>query len=157
MRARIGRRLGRRGRFVALGMLAGVSAIGLLSASAPSIARGAPPPCEAPPGFDSPQRLESADVVVLYRTLPAPIALDRTFAVEAVVCPAPPGPGGLAVDAYMPEHRHGMNYRPRVSRRSDGVYLAEGLLFHMPGHWQLRFDVARDGRTDRLSADVELD
>jgi hypothetical protein len=129
----------------------------LAAAGVPAVALGAPPSCETPPGFEPSGRLASANVVVLYRTVPAPIAVDRPFAVEAVVCPAPVGPEGFAVDAYMPEHRHGMNYRPRVSRRADGVYLAEGLLFHMPGHWQLRFDVARDGRNERLSADVELD
>jgi hypothetical protein len=49
------------------------------------------------------------------------------------------------VDAQMPEHRHGMNYRPTVSATGNGRYVAEGLLFHMPSRWQLRFDVERDG------------
>jgi hypothetical protein len=34
--------------------------------------------------------------------------------------------------------------------------VAEALLFHMPGRWQLVFDVDRGGRTERLSADVLL-
>ena len=61
------------------------------------------------------------------------------------------------VDARMPEHRHGMNYRPRVVRKSEGVYVAEGLLFHMPGLWQLMFDVDRGGRMERLMTDIELE
>jgi hypothetical protein len=57
----------------------------------------------------------------------------------------------------MPAHRHGMNYQPRVTARERGVYVAEGLLFHMPGRWQLLFDVDRGGRTERLVADMELE
>ena len=50
-----------------------------------------------------------------------------------------------------------MNYRPRVSASGDGRYVAEGLLFHMPGRWQLVFDVERDGRTERLATDLVLE
>jgi hypothetical protein len=57
----------------------------------------------------------------------------------------------------MPEHRHGMNYRPTLASRGDGRYLAEGLLFHMPGRWRLLFDLERDGRRVRLTADVPLE
>lgn len=73
--------------------------------------------CAAPPGFVPRERLEAAGIVLLYRTVPAAIELGRHFAVEAVVCDGRPGvaPHGLRVDARMPEHRHGMNYRPRVS------------------------------------------
>jgi hypothetical protein len=127
----------------------------LVLAGAPAAA-GA---CAAPPGFAPRERLASAAVVVLYRTEPATIELGRHFAVEAVVCDGRPGvaPPGLRVDARMPEHRHGMNYRPRVSAAGAGWYRAEGLLFHMPGRWQLLFDVERDGRTERLTADVVLE
>jgi hypothetical protein len=131
----------------------------LLAAGVPAVAAGAPPACEAPRGFEAQKRLESPDVVVLYRTVPAAIEVGRHFTVEAVVCPAPPAGAatGLVVGGYMPEHRHGMNYRPRVSRRGDGTYLAEGLLFHMPGQWQLGFDVERGGRSERLTTDIELE
>ncbi len=84
--------------------------------------------------------------------------MGRHFAVEAVVCARPPAAvAAVRVDAQMPEHRHGMNYRPRVSARGNGLYVAEGLLFHMPGRWQLLFDVERGGRTERLEAEIELE
>ena len=77
---------------------------------------------------------------------------------EAVVCAEPPAAvATVRVDAQMPEHRHGMNYRPRVSARGDGLYVAEGLLFHMPGRWHLLFDVERGGRTERLEAEIDLE
>ena len=37
-----------------------------------------------------------------------------------------------------------MNYRPSVSRLGPGLYRAEGLMFHMPGRWELVFEL-RDG------------
>ena len=78
---------------------------------------------------------------------------------EAVVCAGASRRrgAGFRVDAQMPEHRHGMNYRPRVFAEDDGLYVAEGLLFHMPGRWQLLFDVERGGRTERLATDIELE
>jgi hypothetical protein len=119
----------------------------------------AAPRCKVPTGFDTQQRVESPNTVVLYHTVPPDIAVGQQFAVEAVVCSTKEaGPAsGLGVDAQMPEHRHGMNYRPRVSRRPDGVFVAEGMLFHMPGQWQLRFDVQRGDKTERLSSDIEVE
>jgi hypothetical protein len=125
-------------------------------ASAVASVAGAPP-CAAPAGFDVARRVEAQGVVVFYRTVPA-IEVGRHFAVEAVVCAPPPAPiTAVRIDAHMPEHRHGMNYRPTISARGNGLYVAEGLLFHMPGRWQLLFDVERGGRTERLEAEIELE
>jgi hypothetical protein len=113
-------------------------------------------PCVPPAGFTSSGRIDSRDTVILYRTLPPRVEIGRHFAVDAVVC-SKTAPSGLRVDAQMPEHRHGMNYRPRVTPKGDGRYLAEGLLFHMPGRWQFLFDVEHPGRTERLAADVVVE
>jgi len=112
--------------------------------------------CETLRGFTAQERLEVDGVVVLFRTQPATIEVGQHFTVEAIVCTPPAGPPatGLRVDARMPEHRHGMNYRPRVVALAAGRFVAEGLLFHMPGRWQLIFDVDRGGRTNRLAADL---
>jgi hypothetical protein len=139
--------------------MASLGAAALLAlAGVPAIAVAAPA-CEAPRGFAPQKRLESADAVVLYRTIPPAIEVGQHFAVEAVVCPAPRDGAApaLRVDARMPEHRHGMNYRPSVAKKGDGLYLAEGLLFHMPGLWQLMFDVERGGKTERLMIDIDLE
>ena len=93
--------------------------------------------------------------------LPAPLRVGRHFALDIVLC-APPGqalPATLVVDAWMPAHRHGMNYRASVRALGDGRYLAEGLMLHMPGHWQLRFEwpAAVAGQAPlRLSSDITL-
>jgi hypothetical protein len=115
--------------------------------------------CRTPVGFDAENRLESPDFVLHYRPVPAPIVLGRHFAIDAVVCakPAAPAVQGLRVDAQMPEHRHGMNYRATVAAKGEGRYVAEGLLFHMPGRWQLLFDVETRGKTERLATDLVLE
>lgn len=113
--------------------------------------------CDVPAGFAAAGKAESRDVVVLYRTDPARIELGKHFKVEAIVCTkSGPAPSGLRVDATMPAHRHGMNYRPKVSALGDGRFVADGLLFHMPGRWQFLFDVERGGKVERLTADFEL-
>lgn len=55
----------------------------------------------------------------------------------------------LSVDAAMPHHRHGMMARPIVRRSGKGTFLADGLNLHMPGYWELYFDVSREGITER--------
>jgi hypothetical protein len=82
--------------------------------------------------------------VLAYRTDPAKVVVGKPFAVDLVVCPKEPGAkiDELRVDAHMPEHRHGMNYKASVKPQSEaGHYRAEGLMFHMPGKWEFLFDV----------------
>jgi len=134
----------------------GSGGAGLLAAALLAGLAGAAESCEAPEGFTARDRLASKDVVVMFRTLPEAIEIGRHFSVEAVVCATPPT-RGLRVDARMPEHRHGMNYRPTVAAVGPGRYVAEGLMFHMPGRWQLLFDVERGGRTERLAIDILLE
>jgi hypothetical protein len=62
----------------------------------------------------------------------------------------------LAVDASMPEHQHGMTRRPIVKRTENGGFRVEGLLFHMPGRWELYFDVTRAAITERAQVTMEL-
>src|SRR5262249_11565935 len=103
------------------------------------------------------RRLESSDVTVLFRTVPPTIEIGRHFTVEAVVCAPTPLPTRLRIDAQMPEHRHGMNYRPTVVKGGDGVYVAEGMLFHMPGRWHLLVAGGGEARVGRLSTDLHLE
>jgi hypothetical protein len=56
----------------------------------------------------------------------------------------------------MPEHRHGMNYRPSVTRRGDGRFTASGLLLHMPGRWEFSFDLHGDAGAEVLRDSVLL-
>jgi hypothetical protein len=91
---------------------------------------------------------------IAYRADPAPIPLSRHFALDVIVCPTAgvAAPAGLEVDAVMPAHKHGMNYRPQVAVAGPGRYRVEGLLFHMSGEWELRFDVAGPKGRERATS-----
>lgn len=66
----------------------------------------------------------------------------------------------VRVDATMPEHKHGMNYVPTIKGLGDGRYRVDGLLFHMPGSWEVAFDVRPADKpateTSRLTYDFVL-
>ena len=48
-----------------------------------------------------------------------------------------------------------MNYAPGVAGVAPGRFVAEGLVFHMPGRWTLSFDVRGPGG-ERLEDDLVL-
>jgi cytochrome c peroxidase len=102
------------------------------------------------PGLEG-TRLESARYVLVYKT--QAIAVAEHFALEIAACAKPghPEPDSLKVDAHMPEHRHGMNYAPAVKAMAPGRWRAEGLMLHMPGRWELVFELRAGGLTDRLA------
>lgn len=102
----------------------------------------------------------SAGWQLAFAPRPAPVPVGRHFALDIVLCP-PPGqalPATLAVDADMPAHRHGMNYRTTVRALGNGRYLAEGLMFHMPGRWRVLFEApAPAGQPPlRLTREIEV-
>jgi cytochrome c peroxidase len=86
--------------------------------------------------------------VLAYRAAPE---VGKHFSVDIAVCAKNgPAPRTLKIDANMPDHRHGMNYRPTVKPAGPGRWQAEGLMFHMPGKWQFVFFV----EGERLSRDL---
>jgi hypothetical protein len=110
-------------------------------------AGGAAAACELPPG----KRLESASLSLSYRTAPAKIAVGEHFVLELAVC-AKQGkaPEKIRLDAHMPEHRHGMNYRPGVTPLGGGRYRSEGWLFHMAGRWEFVFEIGGERLADSV-------
>ena len=103
--------------------------------------------------------VETERFVVAYRTRPDKPAVGQHFSMDLVVC-AKTGQGvpeSLRVDAHMPEHRHGMNYRTQLKPGAGGRYQAEGFMFHMPGRWEFIFEVRGAGKTDRVTRAVTLD
>lgn len=103
--------------------------------------------------------IQNTGYVIAYVTSPAKIAVGEHFAVDFAVCPRgrAAAPQSVRVDAGMPAHKHGMNYRAVVTRLAPGRYRAEGLLFHMSGGWELTFDVVTGNRTERLASPILLE
>lgn len=76
---------------------------------------------------------------MMLNTDPEDIAVGEYFTVNLLLCHESGAPfaGTLRVDADMPAHGHGMNYRPAIVQVAAGRFRAEGLMFHMPGEWRL--------------------
>ena len=94
-----------------------------------------------------------ASVRLGYRLDPPGVATDRHFSLLVDACGFPDD-AVLTVDAQMPEHRHGMNYRPSVVRLGPGRWRADGLLLHMAGRWEFRFELRAGERVERLAHTV---
>jgi len=86
------------------------------------------------------------------------ISVAKHFKVDIAACSKAGGapPEALRIDATMPEHRHGMNYAPSVKKLGPGRWQAEGLMFHMPGRWELVFTLDGERLTSSLSLSESL-
>ena len=104
------------------------------------------------------KRLVSADAEIAYRWEPAELRVGQFFAAEVVACRvAGGGPASeIAIDATMPAHGHGMSYRPAAKRAGPGRYRFTGLMLHMPGTWQITFDLVQGAKRIRLTHEVKL-
>ncbi len=101
--------------------------------------------------------VQQGAVQLAWRSEPAAIVNGQPFSMRVSLCPA--DARLLRVDATMPEHGHGMNYRPSIQPLAGldaGRWQVNGLLWHMAGLWELRWDVQNDGRTEVLRASVKL-
>ena len=126
---------------------------GLVMAMTPAIFWCAPSfaACAAKPGA---MRAVSAAAVVLFQSRPAPIKVGELFALDLEICVARGEARGVAVDATMPLHKHGMNYQPVVKKSAGNAagntWSATGFMFHMPGRWQFVFDVDTGSGRERV-------
>ena len=118
----------------------------------PAAAAGA---CEPPLRGAELQRIEGSRYVLAWRALPA-LRGHEFLTIEAGVCAreGQPRPTTLRMDATMPEHRHGINYRPSVTPRGTGRFEVAGVLLHMAGRWEFVFDVNIGPERETLRADV---
>ncbi len=92
---------------------------------------------------------------------PDPIPLNASFELELEIRdgtdPERPVTGAqVFVSGWMPDHLHGMNRRASTTELGDGRYRIRGMLFHMPGHWQILVDVVERGLSERAELDVHL-
>jgi hypothetical protein len=122
----------------------------------------APVPCE--PHLSNPQfrRLEAQIIngtryAIAWIAVPD-VRVSEFFTVEIAVCAAPGQPPArtLRIDATMPEHQHGMNYRASVRPRGPGRFVAEGMLLHMPGRWEISFEINVGAQRELLTGVVQV-
>ena len=128
-------------------------AAALCPALLPVAALGCTPPLQG----RGVQAVEGRGFVVAWRA-PAPLPLAEIFSLDFAACARDGRPFDTPrIDATMPEHGHGMNYRPRVESLGGGRFRASGLLLHMPGRWQLSVSLGSGVRGETLHAPLTVD
>jgi hypothetical protein len=121
------------------------------------------PPPVPPPPLGRHVISNAGAYLVTYETDPPAIPMNEPFTIrvrlfeQATGRVVPADEIALAVDARMPEHFHGMNRVPVISRDGSADFTATGMLFHMHGSWELYFDITRGGVTERAQTRVELE
>jgi hypothetical protein len=103
-------------------------------------------------------RLTTPEAEVAYRWEPTDIKVGQFFAAEVVACRAPgtEAVSRMVLDARMPAHGHGMNYRPKATQSGPGRFRFTGLMLHMAGAWQITFDLYQGDKRTRLSRELNL-
>ena len=128
--------------------------LALAAALALVLAVGHAAACDRPEGWTGDTKITGELWTAWWRSEPAPIPVSAHFSIHFHLCGPPVGRVG--VRGWMPDHRHGMNYRPAVTLNgSSGT--VEGLMFHMPGRWQLILDVRGAAGREKLTAETVLE
>ena len=118
------------------------------------LAGGQAAACPVPQGWTGGARIAGERWTAWWRSEPATVPVSEHFSIRFHLCGPPVDRVG--VRGWMPDHRHGMNYRPAVTLNGlSGT--AEGLLFHMPGRWQLILDVRGAADREKLIAGMVLE
>lgn len=89
------------------------------------------------------------------------IEVSKATSVNVTLCGDIENVKSIELDASMPAHGHGTNYKPTVtplkSTESEASYQVDGLVMHMPGNWRWEMQVlGADGR-DTLMKDFMLE
>ncbi len=123
-----------------------------LAVSAPALSTPAWADCPLDLGRGTGLVVFSSHYLLAFRAEPLRIEVGEPFSLLVNACTRSDKPAELvAVDAQMPEHRHGMNYRPTIVSLGNGRYRVDGMVFHMPGRWELNLDVRDGEESERLS------
>jgi hypothetical protein len=99
---------------------------------------------------------------VVYTATPDPVPLNQLFRLDVAVYQEPSRSPAAAnteilVRGWMPEHEHGMNLIPEIRPLGSGRFAVEGMLFHMPGRWQLEVEVRRGTVAERVTFEIKLE
>ena len=105
--------------------------------------------------------LTAGELVLAYRQAgkAGRIPMAKHFALEIQLCDRGNVSAARLVraDATMPEHRHGMNYRPQIKPLGGGRFRVDGMMLHMAGHWELAFEVQAGKEVTRFTHDLRID
>lgn len=126
---------------------------------------GAEPPeatPQPPPDFSDPTwtllTSRAGAYEVFWRSLSGKVPRNEDFTLEVWVLRngVPLREARLGVNAWMPDHGHGMLRNPLPTARGDGSFRIEGMLLHMRGHWQLFFEVIEGTLSETAECELDL-
>ena len=112
--------------------------------------------CDAESGYFI-SGIVNAPWTIQLQFIPEDIPLNAPF--EAIVnfCSQPGlSPTRVSIDATMPAHKHGMNYKPRMEQIDSHHFEVKNLLFHMPGVWRLEVTAYDNEKPYRFTHDLKL-
>lgn len=112
-------------------------------------------PDQTPVRLSREARSPSGEYLVRIVELVEPVPSNRIFPLRIEV----QGPYGIEAnqisvraDASMPHHGHGMTVRPVAQPvvAKPGAFEISGMMFHMPGEWELYIDITDGPYTERV-------
>ncbi len=106
--------------------------------------------CDVPEGWTIMKTDQATSTLVAAKLPELPVQTGQLFDVDVMICDA--DTDEIKLDALMPAHKHGMNYRPETKLES-GQFRTSGMFFHMPGQWQISVDL-QDEMKQRFYLDV---
>ena len=88
-----------------------------------------------------------------------PVPLNEVFTINVTVVDEDGDPieTPFAVDADMPAHNHGMNTKPEIFWHEPGRARVDGMLFHMPGEWEVYAHVEEEGGIETITWKVNVE
>ena len=127
--------------------------LALLAGAAPAMAAD----CPLDLGRGTGWVVFSDHYMIAFRPEPMRIERGEPFALLFNVCTKNGNPAELvAVEAQMPEQKRGMKAKPTIVSAGDGRYRAEGMVFDMPGRWEVAIDVRAGEESERLTHEIIL-
>lgn len=113
--------------------------------------------CKLPKALAGWPEIEKPTLRLAWKRLSGPIRVGKPFAIEVAAClTSGAAIRQLRVDATMPAHGHGMNYKPTEKKLGPGWSRFDGFVFHMPGKWQISFDLYGPAGRVRVNTTVDI-
>ena len=127
--------------------------IAVMFSAVPALAQ-----CQIPSLGVQMQNPSGSPFALMLKTEPAKIKIGQKLTAHVFVCAGDKANvERFSVDAMMPEHKHGMNYTPKIINKDNRRYSAHGLLFHMPGLWRLEAAFRADGKMHRFFREFTIE
>jgi hypothetical protein len=120
-------------------------------------------PVAPPPGLDLSltRPTEQSKYIVELQPPAEPIRVNKIHAWEVKISsPAgePISSARINVGGGMPQHRHGLPTRPRVTQElGDGHYLIEGMKFNMTGWWEIKLNIQSPIGADQVTFNTVIE